>query len=823
MTPEEIIGEFLKLEPAEPNEAETRLKLIDEILFGPLGWLKSEVAVEERVSEDKKNTYADYILRTANISIIVEAKKVGAGRLVAPRDRTRSLTGPWLRTDIGSFIKQARDYARKKSIGFSVVTDGNFWIVFPASRTDGVTFEQSTCYIFPDITSALRDEYSEFLSILSRDSLINNSLYSYLIGTQKDQFGEHRLNRHFDYAVAPKRTSPIYPFISDAIHDAFTEDLIKRDPETLKRCYVTTPQRQRFDNRIKMHLARREGPTGRRSLRAMNDGDQRTIIASIENAARKTKPSAIMVFGQVGAGKSTFLHHLRHVSAAEVFDAALEENRQHWIYVDFREFSPESDVETFYVEQVVNHISNDSFLSDYDKCLKYAYKDDIEALFRGPLSLVAKDSAIRDQKTAEFLFDEFKNKRRYVEKVIGYACRNRAVFVVFDNIDQIESDETQLKIISALLAFSQRTHSSIIIALRGGTYLRQRNSAALDAFDYDPISIEPPEVKPVLASRFLVARELLRGRKAEFVSEAGAKVYTDDVGVFVDIVRDSVLESKVSEVIDVLSAGDIRLALRMTREFMEYGYSEPAKALQSHQSNQRYKLPQHEAVRAIMLGNGSIYNGEQSVIGNMFDTRRERNAEQYLKIFISNFLVTTAQRAESFVPVSDIIQNCNKIGFGEDATFQVVRQLSEERYIISKSDRELSGESSVAASRLCGRFLKEFIADLVMIENMAMDTFIDDEKAWKELYDVTERVHANRDPVERLKLRAERARLFYHHAEQHVENLVAAARRVPLASDWLSNPLMEQRQKFLDNIDAAEQSALRNYGKNRRAAQKLKK
>ena len=60
------------------NEATTRKRVVDDILEHVLGWDKnSDIEHEERVAEDKKTTYADYILRTASTGIVVEAKRGG--------------------------------------------------------------------------------------------------------------------------------------------------------------------------------------------------------------------------------------------------------------------------------------------------------------------------------------------------------------------------------------------------------------------------------------------------------------------------------------------------------------------------------------------------------------------------------------------------------------------------------------------------------------------------------------------------------------------------------------------------------------------------
>src|SRR5690348_15516821 len=113
VTPVELLITYEKLQLHEANEAETRLKLIDLILFQVLGWTHADVSVETRVAEDGKTTFADYVLRTAMSAVVVEAKRVGASFTEVPNVRRIQLRGKVLGGETGETIIQARDYARK--------------------------------------------------------------------------------------------------------------------------------------------------------------------------------------------------------------------------------------------------------------------------------------------------------------------------------------------------------------------------------------------------------------------------------------------------------------------------------------------------------------------------------------------------------------------------------------------------------------------------------------------------------------------------------------------------------------------------------------
>jgi predicted type IV restriction endonuclease len=148
---EHIIAQYNHLVLSNANEAETRHKVIDKILHEVLGWEDNDVSNEEHCSEDGGTVYADYIVRTATTSLIVEAKKVGSAFTLPSNHKSGKLGGVLKEGEVGEAIRQVRDYCRIKHIPFAVVTNGNAWIVFPAVRTDEVSFEETQARIFRNL------------------------------------------------------------------------------------------------------------------------------------------------------------------------------------------------------------------------------------------------------------------------------------------------------------------------------------------------------------------------------------------------------------------------------------------------------------------------------------------------------------------------------------------------------------------------------------------------------------------------------------------------------------------------------------------------
>src|SRR5688572_20697333 len=92
----------------------------------------------------------------------------------------------------------------------------------------------------------------------------------------------------------------------------------------------------------------------------------------------------------------------------------------------------------------------------------------------------------------------------YVDKVLSYAARNAPVFLVIDNVDQFEDPDKQSEIFASGMAIAHRIKLNLVLALRDATYVRQRTQPIFDAFDFDHIYIDPPQVGAVLSRIFFM-------------------------------------------------------------------------------------------------------------------------------------------------------------------------------------------------------------------------------------------------------------------------------------------------------------------------------
>lgn len=812
MSPGELLDRYAHLQLESANEAETRLKVIDQVLFDVLDWTYDDVSVEERVSEDGKSTFADYIFRTANTAFVVEAKKAGASFASVGESHKTKLSGKLMKGTTGDAIRQARDYCRKKSIQFAVATNGSQWIIFPAMRTDQVAFADSTAVVFDSLGRILGEESDDFHDILSRDAVINGKLEIELLGRSEDQVEERRLRTFFS-AARTQTANPIYPLIEDAVVQSFADSIIDMDDDLFNKCYVKSSDRRRFDRKISMYLQRESRLFARSPKRPLTRRkDTKALSETLQSAIHASRALAVLVLGPVGAGKTTYLHYSRNIAAADFFRQHNDRLYPQWIGIDFREFAKGESPVDFIYRVVLEYIDDEPLLSDWGRAVRPAYSSKIESLRRGPLHLLARDEKAFDAWVSEMVLKEYEETKPYVDRLLAWCSSHVPVFLVVDNVDQLEDSKAQSEIFATCIALGSRMHANLVMSLRESTYVEHRHSPAFDAFDFDPIQIEPPKIAPVLARRFFVAENLLKGRSGQFRARNGAHVIAEDLSIFINFVQSSVLGTEIGRHIEVLADGNVRLALRMTREFLESGYTEPERALEANPDGKKYVLPRHEALRSILLGSRPVYSEQFSVIGNPFDARLSRTVAQPLRLFILNALVRMSSDSSFRSLDGPIIkEESNKVGFPDDYVKQVLEDLCRLNFVHTSGHGPATLNASYFPSRLGGHVIRELITDLAFVENVMMDTFIGDAAVWIDLRNLSDQVRSERNVTRRLRIRIRRVKRFYDFMAKLYEPLNREAQRRALPSEWCGSPLEEARKRLWDGCARALKSSRRNY------------
>ncbi len=809
---DKIVLAYSNLKLSDANEAETRLKVIDEILRSVLGWRLEDISVEERCSEDGKTSFADYILRTATTAIVVEAKKAGT-TFELPSYKSAKLGGVLSEGEVGKAIRQVRDYSRQKSIPFAVATNGSAWIIFPAIRTDQVTFEETQAKIFRDLYT-IKEHLVEFWELLSRQRVIEGNLENLLFGIPRESSKRRLISLVSDYGYRLGRNA-IFPLIEPAVAASFMDETLLNDVQGLKACYVKSSERIKYDSRLQIYLTDAKPPLDHSTIRVRFKKSSKYLDRQLEEATN-IAPRFIVILGPVGAGKTTFLYYTRKVSAAELIEGKIL-----WIYVDFKKATISDNPRTFLYKEILDFIEKEeSFrLGDWETSVQPAYAEMIEKLRRGPLYLLAKADKVAFEKyVAETILRDHEAVDPYVVTIIKHATKTYPGFLIVDNVDQIEHDEFQRSVFVEAQAAARKMNLNSIMSLRESTYLRNRTSPAFDAFQFDSVYIDPPQVLPVLSRRFLYAKRVLSGKAAEFTTETGIRLKVDDLSVFFEIVSSSVLEENTGFMLEMLSGGDIRRGLSLVREFLASAHTSADLALASFITDGEYRFPQHEVFRGAILGQRKYYREEESLVPNIFDSKLDIPYLQLLRLQITHWFVSKSELGVfDGAYVQSLIEELHRVGVAEADLTTVLSKLYDYRVLRTADGLPFSEDSRLLPTRFAAYLLRELSTSFAYFDLCVTDSYIYDDSAWEELCTITRQIETAAR-YDKVRHRIERAKRFFNYLISIEERWSVECCRRLLDEIWASLVLKNQIEALLEtDFKKSQLSALKQE---RRAMQK---
>jgi len=220
---------------ADINEATTRLRVIDTILFDVLRWDKLEVSAEQHAPE---KGFADYYMASA--STVVEAKKEGV-YFVLPDKKFPEEPIPFgllskESKDAVGALGQAQSYAQILGARYSAITNGSQWLLamtFVANQR----LEQRSVFVFESI-QAIEDKFRTFFETFSPTALRANLPSQRLLDTRRAP-APPKLSSHIVGYPLPAERNKLVNTLRPVLQLVWDE--MSADPDNLvflEHCYI---------------------------------------------------------------------------------------------------------------------------------------------------------------------------------------------------------------------------------------------------------------------------------------------------------------------------------------------------------------------------------------------------------------------------------------------------------------------------------------------------------------------------------------------------------------------------------------------------------
>ncbi|SEQ04856.1 hypothetical protein [Neolewinella agarilytica] len=746
---EELIR-WYKLSDMTRNEATTRLHLIDVILKEVLNWEPENIIAEE----SHNGEYADYVLKSTRRLAILEAKKEGLSfELPVKHNRLIYSLKSLCRDhkDLKIALDQVRGYCQERGVEIGIVSNGWQFVGFIANRTDGTPPLEGNAIVF-DSFDRIKNHYKEFWNSFSYSGISEKYLKYSLLGKSIEN-------------LPPKKSSriPVYPGIKgrnnfqtemQLLSELVLEDVLNEseiEEIFLKECYAKSGALSKYASLSKDILTSRYKYLyeDNESSFVIDEAANRKGISSDlkEMFANSLTKRPIMLIGDVGVGKSTFIDNLMKVEAKEVINKsiALKIN-----------LGSSAILKVDLGEAILDEIYN-ILLSNYDidinsdGFVRGAYHSELKRFKNGPIKrLFEIDEKAALLKEYDFLTSKVNDRPQHYLVAFNHItkARKKQVVIFLDNCDQ-RSYETQQQafLISEELANSWPV--LVFLALRPETFHLSLKKGALSGYHPKAFTIAPPRVDDVILKRLEFARNITQGR----LELKSAQVTTSfhKLDQLIEVLLYSLrINPDLFEFIDNISNGNVRIAIGYVKLFLGSGHVNTEKILNIKEKDGSYLIPLHEFQRAVIFGDNSYYNSSNTTITNVFDIISNDKKEHFISPILLAIVKnqSTNKKSNGFITVEKIYNELQGLGFTVGQIDHVISYNLSRKLIESTRRGDVFSEdnmpSMIRVTSLGAYHIDKLIEQFTYLDAIIIDTPIfnsDNRKIIKTSSDIRARVN----------------------------------------------------------------------------------
>lgn len=667
---------------SDMNEAQTRFHIIDKVLFDCLGWSRDEVEVEK----SEQRTFTDYELGHPRLAIL-EAKREGK-TFEIPAGLSKSLISDLpsimkIDENSSSAIKQAQDYCSQRGVPIAIVSNGHQYIVFLASRQDGISVYEGKAVVFTGLNHML-EHFSTAWQLLSQAGVKERNISRYLVSGESgipNKLSSKLVN--YPLVRYPSETHATLRQLSEL----FLQDIIENtevEETFFSECYCDSGALSKYALLSKNILEARYA-----SLFNENEAiphvapvkERKSDNFSPDILAEAIARRPIVLLGDVGVGKTSFVKNLMYNSAYEEFKNAI------YIYIDLgSKAALAQDLKTFVLNEIESQLRNKYHIDvNSFKFIKGIYASDIYRFSNGIWGETKENNhELYQTKLLEMLDSITKEKDQHLKRCInGHAqSTKKQIIISLDNADQRDFDIQQSAFIIAQ-ELAKDWNSTVFVSVRPQTFFKSKRSGALAAYPHKIFTISPPRIDSVIKKRLLFALSMAEGRvPIEAINYV--RVNAGNLAQFLKALISSLSEnSELYEFLSNITGGNIRAAVEFVTGFIGSPNVDSEKIIRIMNQKGRYRIPLHEFTKSALLGDYSHYNPDTSIAMNIYDISSTDSKEHFLKPIILAFLDKSGEHLDNdgFCLTTSLFDQLQSLGFTIDQITCSLRKCTNKKLI----------------------------------------------------------------------------------------------------------------------------------------------
>jgi energy-coupling factor transporter ATP-binding protein EcfA2 len=621
---------------AQPNEADTRLKVLDRFLFEILDWQRDSSVQTEPPTD---SGYIDYLLRVGEntSAMVVEAKREGK---LEPDTKSSdamnvSLSGPVVKP-LAPGIKQAMTYALEQGVPVACVTDGNTWLFFKASRTDGRRPMDGKGVLFTDLAAVIAN-MGKFVELLGRAPISARLHLAHLNDAEGLRIPEAE-QQFFALDPVDARMRQRDSLATDAallFSQFFSRMSDDKDREMLRDCFVETQESRKADFELEKIIQRVMN-----NISALNTGEGGALQEEIERTIRAKRSETVLIVGNKGSGKSTFIDRFfEQVLPMSMRDRCIVAR------VDLESYHGDPSMIVGWAIKELRTIL-ESKICKHDppsyEDLMGIYFWEYKRLSEGTQRHLYQ----KDKEAFKIFFGNFMEEQRekhpdeYVRHLLWRASNalEKLPCLIFDNTDQFAPG---IQDMIYQLAHSLESAGVVfnVVPITDRTVWRLSKDGALQSYSARSFYLPVPEAKEIITKRvnFLKLKVNAPGEAAKlYFSRLGFQVQINDVAMLAEAVEKVFIDNDyVSGLLGRLGNFNIRVMLRLAERIFLSPEIKIDEIIKSKFGGPSVTADRHRTHRALLRGEYDRFNeGENEFVSNVFYTNPRRPASPLLAYYL---------------------------------------------------------------------------------------------------------------------------------------------------------------------------------------------